>query len=890
MKSFPRLLFFCLIILTFHYWLTPIYPNLGPDLKYAFTAVGKGLYLPYVWTNTLVGDGMGSYIANTLWSYPVQLIFQGFLNLSIPFWFQMKYLAFLPMLLVAMYGMGKLARHFGSNPYIAGLVYFLNSYFLIILDGGQLDLAIGYSLVPLSLYLFIAGVQKPFFYKLRFALSVWLIGSFDLRVVWLLAVIIGIYFIFDLIKGFSFPKVKQLIGSYTTFGIITASVLLLLNLYWILPGILDKPISLPQGYDQPEQIRNLSFSTLAHGLFLHQPHWYSNNFGHVSFVKWYFALIPALAFIPLLLRPTRNIFFLIVMSVIGIFLVKGVNPPFPDVYTWLFAYFPGFKLFRDPSKFYFFICLGYALLIGSTPKLFPKRWQNLWTIAVMLFFGVLALPATLGLMTGTFSSIPNNNEWFREADRVANDPQFSRSFWIPDRHQLGYSSSVHPSTEAYLFVNKRPFATNILGEYELYNYLRSPATPGLFDIAAIKYLYYPFPDERKQTLKEDEKAYYQWFTDWFRQQSWLSDKSANPKMQIFENKNHASHIFTVDALVWVIGGDDTYANLGQLGVTNFEHTGVIHVQEQSQLLEQSLKFPGTSQYRILNKTSDLDLQMSLYPTEKLFNISSRVSKNGDDPSGWWSRTSSDFLSLRAFLLEKYNLPHHDFDLGQGYAISEGSHTLKAQFPKSGSLYLRVLESTQSGIVKVTQSGSEQNIQTLKPENTLRWEKIGTYVANEPLSITTTGGINIINALAILTTDEEQQLAQKAERVRASTQEASLEQLAQMIHSSNTGLENVMESPTQYQVTIQKAPQFVAFSESYDKLWQLEQDTRVVSSSIPLYSLINGFYVDQPGTYTIVYQAQKDVFPGLIISLLTLLIVLGAIVKDMKRSRSSKSTV
>jgi len=64
-------------------------------------------------------------------------------------------------------------------------------------------------------------------------------------------------------------------------------------------------------------------------------------------------------------RKNKDVVFFGVVALIGILLSKQVDDPFPGLYPWLFKNVPGFNAFREASKFYFLIALGYSVLIGS---------------------------------------------------------------------------------------------------------------------------------------------------------------------------------------------------------------------------------------------------------------------------------------------------------------------------------------------------------------------------------------------------------------------------------------------------------------------------------------------------------------------------------------------
>lgn len=86
------------------------------------------------------------------------------------------------------------------------------------------------------------------------------------------------------------------------------------------------------------------------------------------------------------------------------------------------------------------------------------------------------------------------------------------------------------------------------------------------------------------------------------------------------------------------------------------------------------------------------------------------------------------------------------------------------------------------------------------------------------------------------------------------------------------------NPTKYIVNISNLTQstFLVFSQNYDSLWKMNGQT-----SLPVYSLLNGFYVDKNGQYVVEFEAQKYVYPGLIISGLTLVSLVLFLVKSSK---------
>ena len=91
-------------------------------------------------------------------------------------------------------------------------------------------------------------------------------------------------------------------------------------------------------------------------------------------------------------------------------------------------------------------------------------------------------------------------------------------------------------------------------------------------------------------------------------------------------------------------------------------------------------------------------------------------------------------------------------------------------------------------------------------------------------------------------------------------------------------------PTKYVVKVNAAKPFMlSFSEAYDPLWKAYVNGKQIES-IPLYSVINGFWINQIGelTITIEYEIQRWFYYGSAISITSLIGSLTYILWDWKR--------
>jgi len=123
--------------------------------------------------------------------------------------------------------------------------------------------------------------------------------------------------------------------------------------------------------------------------------------------------------------------------------------------------------------------------------------------------------------------------------------------------------------------------------------------------------------------------------------------------------------------------------------------------------------------------------------------------------------------------------------------------------------------------------------------------------------------------------------QQINQIRKEMSEIKNKTLSQITNNKAASIDKllpvsyVQKSPTLYSLNIPQGNRWLAFSESFDPQWQLVRSTDGKTySPVPMFDLLNGFYVDTPGEYTLEYLPQRYVLPGMIISLSTLTILIG----------------
>jgi hypothetical protein len=200
----------------------------------------------------------------------------------------------------------------------------------------------------------------------------------------------------------------------------------------------------------------LSVADFSHALAFLHPNWPDNLFGKVYFLQPEFLILPILAFASLLfLKKTSDnrgrITFFAFLALIGAFFAKGINDPFAGIFNWCFIHLPGFLMFRDPTKFYLFTAIGYAVLIPYCLEQLCGRMKKFkWVIytVFILFWCFTTRPLFLGQLTGNFRVQTVPQEYIQLKDMLVSDRTPSRTLWMPSVEKFAYVSDIHPSLAA----------------------------------------------------------------------------------------------------------------------------------------------------------------------------------------------------------------------------------------------------------------------------------------------------------------------------------------------------------------------------------------------------------------------------------------------------------
>jgi len=516
--------------------------------------VREWLRPPQVWIDAFLGRvdiGLSQYL-------PVR-VFYGILSQFLTFvWFDRVVFLF-PSVILPAIGVFLLVKSITKNniaAFIGPLVYSLSTYVLV-LNSGHLTLSVAFGLAPFIFLLFKRAIlEESFFYAIFAGLVAFICASYEVRAFYLVGFLLISYFLFNIVIG-KFKNLKEVItcGFYAGVPFI---LVVLLNSYWIF-GFL-KTSQAFKGIVIDQAFFGLGHYNVQRVFTLFHPFWTGTHrlsWGEIQIIPLRFWLIPFIAFFGLWLnRRNKEVIFWAFVALVGIFLTKQTGEPFTDVYAWLYKHFPGFNVFRESSKFNFYIALSYAVLIGAFISWF---WQQ----KIKFYLKIIATVLTASLflynakpvITGEWARLltPRHvpSDYLILKKFIQNQPDFFRTLYVPRDSRWGYWDSTHPKLSATELVQLEWRELNNYDktglEYsafeEVMNIFNKPFSDKLLDYSAVKYVVVPLADKENEEIfifpKEVSRKNY---IDSLDKISYLKRLNIGTnELVVYENENYLSH-------------------------------------------------------------------------------------------------------------------------------------------------------------------------------------------------------------------------------------------------------------------------------------------------------------------------------------------------------------
>ena len=799
---------------------------------------------PYVWSD--MGANFGG-VNLFLWISPLMYLY-GLIGsvLKLGNDLAIRLVFYFPSLILSLIGPYLFARYLKFSKLVAffsSFVFTLNTYYLLLVDGGQVGVALAYGIFPFTLLFLKRLVDSPskrnFFVGL---LTSVLLTAVDPRIS-IIAFIALLIWLFVEWLGGERKLLKNLL-----FVVLVGLLVIAINLYWVIPlfkiggGVMSLEVS------------KLKLLSLINPLLLFQPHWPGNIYGVISYPPFYFVLLPFFIFSGLLLKnKSKTLLTLSLLFLIFAFLVKGETAPLGGIYSFLVNTIPLGSAFRDSSKFFIPLILFAGVLIGSTGENILKRVKVNNTILFIGFFICylyllfLIAPALCGKLNFVLSNRKHSQDYQTIYENLKRDEGFYKIVWFPEKYPLAFETSNNPAIVAKTLVNNRPFAVLNASE-DVFNFLYNPGFVEWFRVLGIKYLILS-GNSRNTTPTQKDKENWEEIKDLINKIPGLEKKDWGISVPVYEVDSIRPKVFAVDKLTAVVGPEPLILSSLSFAAVYFED-GKFDPRLFEGLNKDSIKI-------LFNGKEELDLTMSFL--QRYF--------AGYSKSGWANYNNADYLKYKYQLLIR-GIAFRDFDYGKGISFSTQTgerieFNLKAL--KAGEYILAVRNWGEA--LKLNFEGNKVSINPSQKDN-FSWytKQISLKKGNHKLILENQGGTQIVNVAALVPIAEWTK-AQALTKTYLTHFGITAEN---KLNDNWKSVEVEKKSPVSYQVVAPKDSYWVILADSYHPEWKLKQG-ELFHASLPVFSMLNAFYIEPDWTETdIVFKGQEAFRWGLWFSVVTAL--------------------
>lgn len=736
-----------------------------------------------------------------------------------------RILFYFPSVILAGLGLYFLTKYLKLSKnvqFFSSLFYLLNTYFILLIDGGQVGIALAYGIFP-----FVILFWKKFLDNLsvnKFALAffaTFILCYVDPRIAILSFLVI---FLWQILEG----QIKNLLW------LILAGIFLVpVNAFWLLPLIKGGAGGLSTS------VTELQLSSLLNSLFLFAPHWPSNAFGKVVPPFFYFSFVPVLIFGGFLFKKIDKRYYIYsLIFLFFAFVAKGSTPPLGTFYEFFVTKIPFGSIFRDSSKFFIPMLLLGGILIGNTVDSLSNLFRNIylkWFIfsAAYLYLFLLVFPAAVGRMNFNLSARRESDDYQIIYNHLSQENGNFKTLWFNEKPQIAFETSAKPALSANQLVTFRPFASINEGE-DAYNFLNNPGFVNWLRVFGVKYVILS-GDPRNIYPTDNDIKNWQEINKLVSQTPGLTKENWGTKIPVYKIEDSRPEVYSVKKMLLVVGSD---LALGvQIPAVVYAEDGKIDPKILEKVSADSLEI-------IMNQGNKVDLAMSFL--QRYFKSVGDTSR-----SEWATFNSNQYLKYKYELLVR-GYKFRDFDFGCGLAFST----------KKGEKINFIFDIPRDGkyiIAKRIATREKQKLTWMLESKTLKAGKFEYEISN-------LSGMDVLNTVAVIPEEEFNKSSKLAESyistfgVTAGANE-SITNWHETIIKSVSGLKHAYK--------VMEGDRWLIYTQNYDTDW-------VSNSSdvhLPVFSMINGFYLSQNNEIVVEYAGQRYLDLGIKISLGSIFVLL-----------------
>ncbi len=777
---------------------------------------------PLAWTNKGINFGGINLL---VWISPLTILY-GILGsvLKLGNNLAVRFIFYFPSIILSLVGLHLLTKYLrfpGKVSFFASLIYVLNTYFILVVDGGQAGFALAYGFFPLAVLFLKKAVDKPglnsYLLGLAFLMAC---STADPRVGILAALTITVWQTIENI----FNRQLDLFKNFFMLFAVMASWLGL-SAYWIVPLIRNQP---------PGSISMEGMATankLINSFLLFSPHWPNNFFGQINSPYLYFLLIPLLVVSPLIVNIfKKNKSFNFIPLLICYFIFC-----FATISSGLISKLPFGFAFRDTSKFFIPVIMFSGILIGQAAYLFKSK---IFDVLIYVYLLLLVWPALFGKMNFVLSSRTSSPDIQKIYENLISDKSFYRALWIPERHPLSYESTNNPVIDGNGLIESLPFAISNTGQ-DPFNFLNSDKFIDWLKVLGIRYII--LSGDQRNILKTTEQLNnWQSINSLILETKGLEKQNWSVDIPVFKVSGTYPRFFAIDKIYGVVGKPINDPNIPSF---NYED-GLFDPNLMKDVLPESYSI-------VMNGGNADDLQMSFL--QKYFK-----GPGENIASGWAVYSNGDYLKYKYELLTR-EVNFEDLDYSKGIAFSTNPGE-KIEFNFSGM---------DGEYIFAYRSMIPEN-----NESMLKWQFENVTVRNGKYSrvIENKNRMMILNVVALVPKKEfnetklvSGELIKKFGENILNVKNESLNYEEIAVSSSGTG-KYKFENPGQ--------SRWIIFSDNFNPLWMMRVG-RIYHNSYPLYSMINAFYIDpKMSDIEIQFKGQESVRWGEYVTILSGLGIVG----------------
>lgn len=493
-----------------------------------------------------------------IYFYPFILIWEMLTKIGL-FSYAVKLTHFIPIAILGFISPYFLIKHLTKSPtisFVSALFYGSQIHFLV-RQTSHTSISVIYALAPLIILLFIKALEKNKLTNwLNFSLIFFIGTCYELRIMYIITIILFIYFLFY--------KQHNKIKKYYKNILVCGTIIILLSSFWIIPTFFSN-IGDQISNKASRNIFGDDLYNINRAFTISEHSWTGTE--PIAFepqpIMWQLWLIPLIIFSTLLFKSSKTnrheILFFSTVALIGILLTKQSGEPWGNLYIWLRENFPGFVIFRSASKLYLLTFIGYLGLLGyfmlslkvNIKKTTYKTSYILIIFIIVLISCINLKPLITKEINGLFINKTIPEDYKTLNNFISNQTEYFRTLWVPRMSRWSTYSMQHPIINYSKTYNKSWSNYNYLDIFSNYSKAKkemllfsSPQDMGdqILDNLTIKYIIVPPSEDHIYDVYNVDR---QFFVNYLEDIPYLEkiDIGINT-LDIYENKNFKPHIHT----------------------------------------------------------------------------------------------------------------------------------------------------------------------------------------------------------------------------------------------------------------------------------------------------------------------------------------------------------